>query len=416
MPLQILMPVLPPAMGSGTLTRWLVSEGDPVTPGMVIAEIETATATMEVEAVVGGTISRILAAAGTTNIRSQSPIAELRLSGETDGDRAAARRHDDAAVHTGGADGPIRVAVSPLARRLAREKEIDLSAVRGSGPNGRIVKRDVDAAAVARDKREAAAVVIAPRNDERPSVATMASAQAVQLQPARTFDLVNFEDARHALVSRLTRAASEVPHAYLAIDCHLDEMLRTRERMNEMSPPRGSSVYRLTINDFVVKAWALALQRVPASNVTFRDGTVIQHQDADVSVAMAVAGGVRIVPIRRAHTKSLSEISNEIRFHRTVPGHEYLGTDDAVGSATTISNLGMFGIKSFSSVVQAPQSTLLAVGAAERRPVVAGNRIEIGTVMPCTLSCDQRAIDAAVGADLLAAFRAFIEDPVRMLV
>lgn len=397
MPMQILMPQLTPAMGDGTLTRWLVGEGERVTPGMVIAEIATATATMEVEAVVAGTIARIFVAEGTGQLKAAAPLAELTLAGESEG-------------------ADIRVPISPLARRLAREKGIDLTAVRGSGPNGRIVKRDIAAAA--------AAVADGGTSADRGGfdgtglvrVGSEPKAEGTQLAPARVFDIVGAGRTRQDVVQRLTRAATDVPHAYLTVDCRLDEMLRTRARLNEMSRGRGPGAYRLTLNDFVVKAWALALQRVPAANVIWQDGRVLRHDGSDVTVAMARDGGVSMPVIRHVHAKTLSEISIEIRALRRDAGDLAVAPPDEKGGTTTISNLGMYGINSFSSVVQAPQTTLLAVGAAERRPVVAGDHIEVGTVMSCTLACDQRAVDAADAADLLVAYKFFIEDPVRMLV
>lgn len=377
MPVQILMPSLSPAMGEGTLTRWLVGVGDPVTSGTVIAEIETAAATMEIESIDDGRIARILVAAGTANVAAGTPIAELAE--------------------------PARVPVSPLARRLALQLGLALTDVRGSGPNGRIVKRDVEAASAL--NREGKMALVAAQPEARS-----------QLQPGRTFDIVDADRARRTYVERLTRAASDVPHAYLTLDCRLDEMLRTRARINAMSPSREPRRHRLTINDFIVKAWALALQRVPSANATWRDGRAVRQQDSDVAVAIAGDFGVGLPVIRQAHAKSLSEISDEIRQLRMDARRIGIGTDAWEGCATTISNLGMYGIKNFDSVVHSPQTTLLAVGAAEHRPVVNGDRLEIGTVMTCTLSCDQRAIDGAVSAELLAVFKDFIEDPVRMLV
>ena len=333
MPVQILMPSLPPASGEGVLNRWLVREGDTVTPGVVIAEIETARATLEIEARAAGTVARILVRAGAANVPAGSPLAELSLPDETLalGDSASAgvtaARETTAGRDTSGDTtlaarniapeefrpvAPSRAPVSPLARRLARELSIDLGSVRGSGPNGRVVKRDVEtyAAAASAGARDTTLTPLVP------------GAAAKGSETVSRFDLVEAGAARGGMVERSTRAASDVPHAFLSIDCRLDELLRTRARLNAMSRIGQADAYRLTINDFIVRAWALALQRVSAANVTFRDGRAWQHQDVDISIAMTIDGsvGVGFAAIRQAQMKSLSEISNEVLRHRTEAG------------------------------------------------------------------------------------------------
>lgn len=425
MPIRILMPALSPSMKAGTLATWLVGEGDAVTPGMVIAEIETDAATMEVEAVEAGVIGRILVPAGTRNVLVDAPIAVLVLPGEAAGvRRGGSTARNDASTLA----APERVHASPIARRLAREHGVDLASVSGTGPQGRIVRRDIESAAAGIATNPSARLPSEPTPDDatlRRQVATTRPApglpspadQAVLDQyEMGSFELVPHNGMRRTIAERVTRSKATIPHFYLSLDCRIDEMLRARERMNGASPARGARAYKLSINDFLIKAMALALQHVPAANVTWLDGGIVRHKASDVGVAVAIDGGLYVPVIRHAELKSLSEISNEMKELAERARQRRLGPHEYQGGTTSISNLGRYGIKSFDAVIYPPHATILAVGAAARQPVVAGDRIEVGTVMSCTLACDHRAIDGAVGAELLAAFKLLIEDPVRMLV
>ena len=455
MPIQILMPALSPTMEEGTLAKWLVKEGDTVKSGMIIAEIETDKATMEVEAVDEGVVGRILIPAGTDNVRVNAPIAILLLDGESAGaptGPSLGQSSPETQVALGGAqtfvplaapasrpvaatvsavpppsahpvNGPTagRIKASPLAKRIAEERGLDLATLGGSGPYGRIVKRDVENAV----PKGATEITAGPGQD----VATHSGSPLIAEFPAPipddkvlalyqqgSYEIVPHDGMRRIIAERLTRSKQTIPHFYLTVDCRLDELLRARERMNATSPKSGARVFELSVNDFIVKAMALALQQVPAANATWMDGGMLRHKSSDVGVAVAVEGGHFTPVIRHAELKSLSEISNEMRDLAERARKRRLAPHEYQGGTTSISNLGMFGIKSFDAVINPPHATILAVGAGEKRPVVTGDRIEISTVMSCTLSCDHRVVDGAIGADLLGAFRSFMEDPVRMLV
>ncbi len=471
MPIHVLMPALSPRMETGKLTRWLVAAGDRVEPGDVIAEVETATATMEVEAVDAGHIGEILVAAGSEDVAVDTPIATIvarapaKVVADAEPNRtgrggmAPARSAASEAGQSRRASGRVRA--SPLARRLAREARLDLAAIAGSGPEGRIIKRDI----VAWRARAAASThSVAAGNQTSGGMATgkpakalggpslplakgatrsLATLEPTSLRPAagpatramakdvaadftdaairRLYDPASYEAVPHdamrrAIASRLQYAKSTVPHFYLRVDCRMEEVQRARARMNGGPSNRGGGTLALTVTDFLVKALALALQQVPDANVTWTEEAMLRHKSSDVGVAVAVEGGLVTPVIRHAELKSLSEISDELaalaeraRRRRLAP-HEYQG------GATAISNLGMMGVRDFDAVINPPHATILAVGAAEQRPVVVDGRIEVGTVMSCSLSCDHRAVDGATGADLLTAFKALIEDPLRMLV
>jgi pyruvate dehydrogenase E2 component (dihydrolipoamide acetyltransferase) len=301
-----------------------------------------------------------------------------------------------------------RVLASPLARRLARQSGLTLEALAGSGPHGRVIKRDIEAALKAGGKRGPDAgpgqreVATTPRPALGPS-----DDKILALYDKGSYELVPHDKMRRVIAERLTLAKQTIPHYYLSIDCRIDDLLHSRGRMNAAAPSEGPRAYKLSVNDFIIKAMALALQEVPAANATWTEGGMLRHKYSDVGVAVAIDGGLFTPVIRHAEMKSLSEISNEMR--RLAP-HEYQG------GTTSISNLGMYGIKNFDAVINPPHATILAVGAAERRPVVSGESLEAATIMNVTLSCDHRVVDGATGAALLGAFRAFMEDPVRMLV
>lgn len=327
--------------------------------------------------------------------------------------------------------GATRRRVSPLARRLAKEAALSLDTIAGSGPHGRIVKRDIEKAlasgapasasqsAASDDHASRAMTASAPATTlKAPSSAQsgMSDESVLALYDKGSFEVQPHDKMRRVIADRLTLAKRTIPHFYLSIDCRIDELMRARERMNASSPPEGPRAYRLSVNDFLIKAMALALQHVPDANVTWTDEGMLRHKYSDIGVAVAVEGGLFTPVIRHAEMKSLSEISNEMRDLADRARKRRLAPHEYQGGTTSISNLGMYGIKNFDAVINPPHATILAVGAADRRPVVAGDAVEVATVMDVTLSCDHRAVDGAIGAELLQAFKAFVEDPVRMLV
>ena len=446
MPTPILMPALSPTMEEGKLAKWLVAEGQKVRSGDVIAEIETDKATMEVEAVDEGTLGKILVPAGTEGVKVNSQIALLLGEGEEANAAASApavvTAPPPAAVskpataspavappaaavnHAGNGEG--RLFASPLARRLARERGIDLAVLKGSGPNGRVVRADIDKSkAGPASSGPSAAMALA--NSPRPASSAPASAPASFPQPMAddkvlalyeqgTYDVVPHDNMRRIIAKRLVESKVTIPHFYLNIDCRLDQLLSARERLNARSPKDGAAAYKLSVNDFIIKALALALRDVPAANATWTSQGMLRHKRIDVGVAVSVEGGLFTPVIRHADLKTLSEISNEMKDLATRARARKLAPHEYQGGTSSISNLGMFGIKSFDAVINPPHATILAVGAGEERAVVVRGKMEVANMMSCTLSCDHRVVDGALGANLLAAFKSYIEDPVRMLV
>ena len=462
MPIHILMPALSPTMEDGKLAKWLVKEGEKVTAGKVIAEIETDKATMEVEAVDDGIMGRIMVAEGTEHVKVNVPIAVLLQEGET----AAALADIPAAApasappvaappaaapqrptpttapaptmpapavsassngHAAAAPAPaktgIRIAASPLARRLARDYGLDIAALQGSGPHGRIVKADVDKAKASGGARPAPkpamgqAVATTTGGQALPAfVAPMADDKVLALYDKSTYEIVPHDGMRRIVAQRMVQSKSTVPHFYLRMECRLDNLLSARERMNVSSPKTGPRAFKLSVNDFIIKAWALALQQVPAANASWTEGGMLRHKYSDVGVAVAVEGGLFTPVIRHAEMKSLSEISHEMKDLAERARKRRLAPHEYQGGTTAISNLGMFGVTSFEAILNPPQATIVAIGAGEKKVVPAGDKFEVATIMTATLSCDHRAVDGALGAELLAAFKVLIEDPVRMLV
>lgn len=314
-----------------------------------------------------------------------------------------------------------RVPASPLARRLAKQAGLALEEIVGSGPHGRVIKRDIEAAlagAMSPARGEAHEEHSAKR--EMTTRATLAAPlpddKIIALYDKGSYEIVPHDKMRRVIAERLTLAKQTIPHYYLSLDCRIDGLLQARGRMNAASPADGPRAYKLSVNDFIIKAMALAMQEVPAANATWTEGGMLRHKYSDVGVAVAIDGGLFTPVIRQAEIKSLSEISNEMRDLAERARKRRLVPYEYQGGTTSISNLGMYGIKSFDAVINPPHATILAVGAAERRPVVSGETLEAATVMSVTLSCDHRVVDGATGAALLGAFRAFVEDPVRMLV
>ncbi len=479
MPTDILMPALSPTMEEGTVTRWLVKEGDAVAPGDIIAEIETDKATMDVEAVDEGTITELLIAAGTKHVKVNTPIAVMLIDGEEPSTKATqaapgpvaenttaeaekskpsgdetkspennAPKNESANASTSEAAPAFvqpkdttqeRVLSSPLARKLAHQYGIDLSQISGSGPNGRVVEKDVEAAkqnpsVLSAAKQASQSVGEASSTTEatapQTQVSSTAAASSATKAPAKdletdkvlalyqpdAYEVVPHDDMRKIIAERLTYSKQAIPHFGLSVDCKIDTLLRARKRMNEAAPKSGPHAYRLSVNDFIIKALGLALQQVPAANRTWTDAEMLQHKYSDIGVAVAVDGGLFTPIVRHCELKTLSEISNEMKDLAERARRKRLAPHEYQGGTTSISNLGMFGIKNFDAVINPPQASILAVGAGEQRPVVVDGSVEAVTIMSCTLSCDHRVIDGAIGADFLAAFKGLIEDPVRMLV
>jgi len=435
MPISILMPALSPTMTEGTLAKWLKKEGDAVKSGEAIAEIETDKATMEMEAADDGVLGKILVPAGTSGVKVNAPIALLLEEGEdksalakaaptaapsivppvmpakagiqdkpASGPRLAPGTSPGAAgVTTMGSKSSGRVVASPLAKRLAKEANVDLARVAGSGPHGRIVRRDIEAVAAGKLPMLAPAQV--PTGVKAPPIdASMPFTEV----PNSTF--------RKAIARRLSESKRDIPHFYLSIDCELDALLKLRADLNARAPKDGEGAYKLSVNDFVVRATALALRKVPAANATWTDAAIRLYRNVDISVAVATPLGLITPVIRRADAKGLAEISREMKALAEKARAGKLTPAEYEGGGFTISNLGMYGIKSFSAIINPPQSCILAVGAGEQRPVVKNGALAIATVMTCTLSVDHRSVDGAVGAEFLAAFKPMIEDPTTMLL
>jgi len=433
MAIQILMPALSPTMEEGTLAKWLVKEGDIVSSGDVIAEIETDKATMEFEAVDEGTIGKILVADGAEGVKVNDPIAVLLEEGENaDAITAAssapagassakteAKPTDEPAPAAApapaapqGADG-TRIFASPLARRIARDKGLDLAGLTGSGPRGRIVKADVEAAEPGARPAEAAARAAAAPSPTPALPTGPDAAQVLKMYEDRAFEEVALDNMRKTVAKRLTEAKQSIPHFYLRRDIQLDALLAFRSQINSQLADRG---VKLSINDFVIKACALALQQVPTANAVWAGDRILQLTPSDVAVAVAIDGGLITPVIQDADSKTLSTISNAMndlaaraRDRKLLP-HEY------VGGTFTVSNLGMFGIENFDAIINPPHGAILAVGAGVKKPVVKDDgEIGVATVMSVTLSVDHRVIDGALGAELLAAIKANLEAPMAML-
>ncbi len=464
---NILMPALSPTMEEGKLSKWLVKEGDTVKSGDILAEIETDKATMEFEAVDEGKIGKILVPEGTEGVKVNAPIAVLL----EDGDKADAAPPSD--IHSamasikdavskeagetkaakdssspiegvqksqsyfggGGGATPLpeapkgastlpqgegggdRVFASPLARKIAEQRGVELSAIQGSGPRGRIVKADVEIREARRSRRR-------PRSEQSDVPDTMLSKSIPGITPlpdARLFykqgdyEEIPHDSMRKTIAKRLTSAKALIPHFYLTVDCNIDELMAVRAKLNEKSP-KGDGAYKLSVNDFVVKASALALMRVPEVNASWTETAILRHKRADVGVAVALDFGLITPIVFGAEGKGLAVISNEIKSLAERAKTKKLKPQEYEGGGFSVSNLGMFGIKDFTAVINPPQSAILAVGAGEMRPVVPAGILKTATIMTVTMSCDHRVIDGATGARFLQAFKGFIEEPSSMLL
>jgi len=469
MPINILMPALSPTMEKGNLAKWLKKEGDKVKSGDVIAEIETDKATMEVEAVDEGTIAKIVVPEGTQDVPVNDVIAILAGDGEdvkaagagsspppkaeakaeakseTKSEKPEAKSEkpeakseapaakpaeakaspsplpagersppkaagEGAAPHNDGA----RIFSSPLARRLAKEAGIELTHINGSGPHGRVIARDVEEAKSGKGLKAPAA---APAG--APALApSMSDKQILALFEPGSYEIVPHDGMRRTIAQRLTASVQTVPHFYLTMDCDIGRLLAAREDINAAAPKdkEKKPLYKLSVNDFVIKAMAVALQRIPNCNVSWTEGGMLRHKHSDIGVAVAMPGGLITPIIRNAETKSLSAISAEMKDFAARARARKLKPEEYQGGTTAVSNLGMYGIKDFTAVINPPHATILAVGTSEERAVVRAGKIEIAQIMSVTLSCDHRAIDGALGAELIGAFKVLIENPVMMMV
>ena len=465
MSINITMPALSPTMEEGKLAKWHVKEGDSVSSGDVIAEIETDKATMEVEAVDEGKIGKIVVPEGTEGVKVNAVIAVILTEGETAADVKSAPPPPapKAPANDGGAapspttpakaaeetealrknaaenframpaavantnvpapggevpwpkpNGSSRVFASPLARRLAKEAGIDVAAVNGSGPHGRVVKSDVEAAKSGKAPLKAA-----------PAAATggaamgggMTRQQVLALYEEGSYELVPNEGMRKVVAARLSEAKQTIPHFYLTLDCKIDALLDAREQINAAAPKDrdGKPAYKLSVNDFVMKAWAAALQQVPKANATWAVDSILYHKHSDVAVAVAVPGGLFTPVVKACETKSLRQISEEVKDLATRARSKKLAPHEYQGGTSAVSNLGMYGIKDFAAVINPPHGTILAVGVGEERVYADKGQVKTGHFMTVTLSCDHRSVDGALGAELLAAFKGLIETPVMML-
>ncbi len=444
MPINILMPALSPTMEEGNLAKWLVKEGDSVTSGDVLAEIETDKATMEVEAVDEGTVGKIVVPDGTAGVKVNELIAVLLEEGEDasamDAAPAApapnaepapgADKEGDTTIPANVALTPTdptppapvandgaRIIASPLARRIAKQNGIDLAAVSGTGPRGRIVKADVEAAISGGTGKAAAPAAAKADAPAKAAPSGMSDDAVLKLFEEGSYDLVPHDGMRKTIASRLTESKQTIPHFYVSVDCQLDDLLALRSQLNKSAPVKDDKpVYKLSVNDMVIKALALGLRDVPDANVSWTASDMVKHKHADVGVAVSIPGGLITPIIRRAEEKPLSVISNEMKDMGKRAKEKKLAPNEYQGGTTAVSNMGMMGVKDFQAVVNPPHATILAVGAGEQRPVVKDGALAIATVMTVTLSTDHRCVDGALGAELLGAFKDYIESPMSMLV
>ncbi len=418
MPIKILMPALSPTMAEGNLVRWLKSEGDKVKSGDVLAEIETDKATMEVEAVDEGTLAKILVPAGTENVKVNEIIALLLEEGEDSSTLELVKPLDSLAKNEIVVEKKIeennytsvsvqpssmdkqsqdRFFASPLARRIATDNQVDLARLKGSGPHGRIIKSDVEAA-----------VGHSTQAEQLPTTSYKA---ANELYPA--YEETKVSNMRKVIAQRLTESKQNVPHFYLTVECEIDELLHLRQKINKAL----AESERISVNDLIIKAISVALKRVPDANASWVEGGYVRsYKHADISVAVAVEGGLVTPIIRGAELKSILEISKEMKELINKAKAGKLKPQEFQGGTFSLSNLGMYGIKDFSAVINPPQGCILAVGAGEERPIVREGKVEIATLMNCTLSVDHRVVDGAVGAKFLKEFKSLIQTPVLMFI
>jgi len=412
MPINILMPALSPTMEKGNLAKWLKKEGDKVKSGDVIAVMAGDGEDVKAAAGAGAAPAKAVEApapkpaaapAAAPAPKPAAPAAAPQAAASAPAPQAAAKTN-----------GHARIFSSPLARRLAKDAGIDLGRINGTGPHGRIIARDVEEAKSGKGLKAPAAAPGAA-----PAIApSMTDKQILSLFEPGSYEIVPHDGMRRTIAQRLTASVQTVPHFYLTIDCDIGKLLQAREQINEAAPKdkEKKALYKLSVNDFVIKAMAVALQKIPNCNVSWTEGGMVKHKHSDIGVAVAMPGGLITPIIRKAETKTLSAISNEMKDFAARARARKLKPDEYQGGTTAVSNLGMYGINHFTAVINPPHATILAVGTSEERPVVRGGKIEIAHMMSVTLSCDHRAIDGALGAELITAFKRLIENPVMMVV
>jgi pyruvate dehydrogenase E2 component (dihydrolipoamide acetyltransferase) len=430
------MPALSPTMEKGKLAKWLKKEGDKVKSGDVLAEIETDKATMEVEAVDEGTLGKILVADGTDDVAVNTPIAVILSEGESapaSFETPAARAPQDEGkkpapvqprpeappqaaskgmLQAQATNGAARTFASPLARRIAKQKGVDLSMLRGSGPHGRIVLKDVEGAKPGAPAPAAAKTAgpafIAPPSDEA----------ILKLYEPGSYELVPHDGMRKTIARRLTESKQTIPHFYVSVDVTLDNLLNLRERLNLQAPKdkEGKPAWKISVNDFIIKAMAMALIKVPDANVSWTDSAMVKHKHADVGVAVSIPGGLITPVVRKAETKGLAQISSEMKDYAARAKGRKLAPHEYTGGSAAVSNMGMMNVKNFAAIVNPPHGSILAIGSGERRAVVRGNDIAIEQQMTMTLSTDHRCIDGALGAEFINAIKLYLEEPGLMLV
>jgi pyruvate dehydrogenase E2 component (dihydrolipoamide acetyltransferase) len=428
MSIDVLMPALSPTMEEGTLAKWHVKKGDTVKSGDVIAEIETDKATMEVEAVDEGVIEELLVPEGTEEVKVNTPIARMSGEGEAPAPKPAAPKAETPKAETPAPAAPAkadvvpapvalaapkaagdRIFASPLARRIAEQKGLDLSAVTGSGPHGRIIKADVEAAKPGQAR--------APQPGLAQPAAASAPRQAQTLAqmgiPDGSYDLVPLDGMRKTVARRMTESFRDVPHFPLTIDIEIDELLAARAKINRLLEPQG---VKASVNDLVIKACAVALMQVPEANASYSPEGIAMHHHADIAIAVALEHGLITPIIRASETKGLAQIAREAKDLAERARTRKLKPEEFQGGTFSVSNLGMFGIRSFASIINEPQGAILSVGAGEQRAVVKNGQLAVATVMTVTLTCDHRVVDGAIGSRWLNAFRALISDPLTMIV
>jgi len=438
MPIEILMPALSPTMEEGTLSKWLIAEGDIVRSGDIMAEIETDKATMEVEAVEEGTVAKLLVAAGSEGVKVNAPIAILleededasALDGYVAGG-AATPKADPAPVpqatapkaeapkaQPAAAPSGNRVKASPLAKRLVAEAGLDVASISGSGPNGRIIKADVEAAkaggAAKPAPQVAAPQTAAPVTSTEVGAVRSGGAEYLTklgIDPG-SYDLVPLNNIQKVVAQRLAASNSNVPDFPLTIDCEIDELLKMRKELNSQAPEG----VKISVNDMLIRASALALKHVPEANVSYTPDGVAMHKHADVAVAVAIDGGLITPIVREAENKGLSTISSEMKDLASRARDRKLKPQEYQGGTFSISNLGMMGIKEFGSIINEPQGMILSVGAGGPRPVVKDGALAVATVMTVTLTCDHRVVDGALGAKWLQHFKRYVESPITMML
>jgi len=425
MPIELKMPALSPTMEEGTLAKWLVKEGDSVKSGDLLAEIETDKATMEFEAVDEGVVAKILVPEGTDNVKVGAVIALIEGEGAEPAAKPEAPKAAPAPAPAPAAPAPSpapapvavahegdRVKASPLARRIAAQKGIDLSGLSGSGPNGRIVKADIEGAAPGAAKPAAATAPAPAAATPAPVVPAPAAAPKPAAIPDIPHEATKLSNVRKTIARRLTESKQQVPHIYLTVDIRLDALLKLRADLNAALAPTG---VKLSVNDLLIKALAVSLMRVPKCNVMFTPDQLITFQRADISVAVSAPSGLITPVITHADTKAVSAISTEMKDLAARAREQKLKPEEYQGGTASLSNMGMFGIKQFEAVINPPQGMIMAIGAGEKRPYVIDDALGIATVMSATGSFDHRAIDGADGAELMQAFKALVEAPLGMI-